>query len=409
MSNSMAIVMIMLISLVWLVLFLKKKTYAMTFLIYSTIICYAYSFKISVDLVIKILFLITIAFSCWRYGVKKQSLKIFAILFILVFFGTILANFTNTYTFSDNITAVISTVLGFLIICVNWPTDDKEEILKRISFIPICSIIIGIIIIPLNIVPFFSRAGNVGLGGASMATNLSFFCISAIMAALSVYKINSNVKYRLLAYINFLILLLTLTRGGILAGFIMIFPDIIKWLKETPKSFNKFIITLLIIGISIVPVMHIAELLLERSFTNGEFNSSGRFEAWSYMIDIVDNKYIGNGFGFLKTATGGTLDRGFNAAHNEYIRIYLETGYIGLILHTILFGISFKTILAEQKIFTKKTIYFFILAFLVYSFTDNTITNYRFWIPFLFTLCLWREKKHESNVYNLGRNKINYS
>lgn len=225
-----------------------------------------------------------------------------------------------------------------------------------------------------------------------MATNLSFFCVVAIIASLAVFKIKSDIKFRFLAYLNFFILLLTLTRGGILAGFLLLLPDIISWFKEIAKSLNKFIITILIIIITIVPVGNIAELILDRSFSDGQFNSSGRFEAWSYMISIVNNKWIGNGLGYLKTAKDDALSRGFNAAHNEYIRIYLETGYIGIILHIILFYISFKTIVKGQKIFDKKVIIFLILVFLVYSFSDNTITNYRFWIPYLFTLSLLREK-----------------
>lgn len=385
---------ILVIIFVWFFLFFKKKTDAMVFLIYSTIIYYAYFSSINIDLIIKILFLITISFSCYRYGISKVMLKIIMVFMPLFFVGTLLVNFSNTYTIKDNITAMISTLLGFLIVCVNWPIEDREKILEKISFIPIVSIVIGILIMPLNIIPFFSRVGGIGLGGASMATNLSFYCVTSIMTSLCVYKINNNLKYRILAYINFVILLLTLTRGGILAGFFVLLPDLLKWSKESMKSGKKFLCTCCIILVAMAPMLSIFDMLLARSFSkDGSFNSSGRFEAWEYMINMVDNEWIGNGFGYLKTFSGDGFSTAFNAAHNEYIRVYLETGIIGFMAHFLLFYFSFKSILKNSKEFNKNTVKLFMFGFLLYSLTDNTITNYRFWIPYLFSLCMLRERK----------------
>lgn len=380
---------IALVAIIWLYCFCKSKSRALCFLILSEVIYMNYSSPFNIDFVIKILILITDIFALIQYGIRKHSNKTLALLIVLFFIGLLGAKFNATYTFYDNILAYFSTFIGFLTLCIKWPSSDIELLLKRIAYIPIFSIIAGIILMPLKIVPFFTRTGNIGVGGASMATNLSFFGVVGIIAALSLYYINNIEKYRYLAYINFFIIFLTLTRGGILAGAIAILPDVLKWIKEMFKYKKKFFITIVIILISIAPVMYVGKLLIERSFVDGEFSTSGRTEAWEYILNLIRNKVYGNGFGYLKTLTDSAL-RSFTAAHNEYVRIYLETGILGLITHAILLIVNFKSIINNTKI-KKTSMIFFILAFFAYSFTDNTLTNFRFWIPYVFVMSLISE------------------
>ncbi|WP_219334805.1 hypothetical protein, partial [Oenococcus oeni] len=46
--------------------------------------------------------------------------------------------------------------------------------------------------------------------------------------------------------------------------------------------------------------------------------------------------------------------------------------------------------------------FFILLSFLIYSFTDNTIMNYRYWIPFsviILSLLLKQKKPENNNKY----------
>lgn len=393
MSNILSYGAIVIIIVGWIYYFIKRKSKAIVFLIYSSVIYFNYSSAINIDLIIKILFLATAISSIIKYGIRKKSIIVLFCLLLLFLFGTIMQEFTDSFLIMDSVTAYISTLLGFIISSINWPTDDRIDILKKIAYIPIYSVIIGIFIIPLKIVPFFTRAGNVGVGGASMATNLSFYCITSIMSSLIVYIETKDNKYRLISYINLIIQFLTLTRTGILVSIIVMFPDIYSWVKESMILKHKFIITIILIVISIVPAMNLGHMLIERSFSNGKFSSSGRFEAWEYIVSIIDNKLIGNGMGNLKTVNDSGLSSSFNASHNEYVRIYYETGYIGIIIHILLFYYSFNWILYEKNIIDNKSIGLFVLGFLLYSLTDNTITNYRSWIPFVFVIAITRERK----------------
>lgn len=386
---------ILIVLAIWFYNFLKNKTNALCFLILSEVIYMNYSSPINIDFIIKILILITDIFALQKYGFRKKS-NVLIYLFILLLVGFIGAKFNDNYSIIDNILAYFSTFIGFLTLSINWTSDNINQILKKIAFIPIFSIIMGIILLPLNIVPFFTRTGNIGLGGASMATNLSFFGVVGIISALTLYKRTNIEKFRYLAYINLFIILLTLTRGGILAGIIVILPDALKWLKETFRYKKKFILTFFIILISMYPLYKIGALIIERSYVNGEFSTSGRTDAWVYIINLIRNKFYGNGLGCLKTLTDSAL-RSFTAAHNEYVRIYFETGIIGLILYGIMLIKNFKSII-KTNIIKKSYLICFILSFFVYSITDNTITNFRFWIPYVFIMALIGSGKNEKNI-----------
>ena len=75
--------------------------------------------------------------------------------------------------------------------------------------------------------------------------------------------------------------------------------------------------------------------------------------------------WSGRGYGYLKTVTDPAL-KYFIAAHNEYLRLYLETGIIGLGLITIIFVLIFyKPFKVRSNKF--KVLYISVLiSFLIY-------------------------------------------
>ena len=398
MTGIIPYIYIAIVALLWIYNLIKSPEKALCVLIIAEVIYINYFSTINVDFIIKTLMLFTNFIAIFKYGFRGK--KIFTLFFLATLFaiGFIGAKFSSIYSVYDNVTAYMSTFNGFIILTANWPNNNRNELLKKVSYIPLFSIIIGILIMPLNLIPFFTRLGNVGIGGASMATNLSFFAFVGIISSLSLYKYTSEEKYRHLAYINFFIILLTLTRGGIVAGFIALIPDLVNWLKNFKnvlKSRKKIIVLIIIALASIYPLYIITNLLISRSFVNGKFSTSGRVDAWKYIISLVQNKYYGNGTGYLKTMTDSAL-RSFTAAHNEYVRIYFETGMLGILTHICLFYNSFKLII-KNAIIKKSSIIFFILAFLTYSVTDNTITNFRCWIPFVFVMALIGSDSNEKN------------
>jgi O-antigen ligase len=145
--------------------------------------------------------------------------------------------------------------------------------------------------------------------------------------------------------------------------------------------------------------------MTKRSFerqTGTGIDLSGRTEAWSFFLKgVKESPLTGRGLGAVTVANDGSLYEGFVVPHNEYIRFYYDTGYIGCILLflslLVLFGMIYRVIPQRIKIYYVA----FILAFFLYSLSDNTLSTVQFIIPFcwylnsLYILSTTNSKKEE--------------
>lgn len=366
----------------WVIGLYKKKVVALNFLLIILTIYYpSLTSVVDIDFTIKLFLLITALYYTRLYGLKKHSMKVFFLALLLYCISFVNAQWDINYSYFDSITAFFSLILGLILYSIAWPSDLRILLLKCICKLPLYSIIFGLILSSMNLLEFIGRNGT-GLAGASMSTNLSFFGVTGMVAATILKKKFNSDFYRALIYVNFLIIGLTLTRGGILAGVILLLPELFSFIKNILHK-KKYILILLASLLTVIyPLKYIYINILERTIVNGEINTSGRMDAWISIINLSTNKLFGNGYGFLKTVTDSSL-KAFTAAHNEYIRMYVETGYLGVIITLLIFGIIFKKIIKENK--SNNIIMYFtvIISFLLYSYTDNTMTNFRFWIPFM--------------------------
>lgn len=382
------------IVIVWIITLFRQPTQAVSVLLIFSIIYYDnFIINIQVDLILKVLFLLTVIAVGFKIGfVKKYLFATIPLALCIYFLSIIHAQWTYNYSVLDSITAFASLTIGLLFFCVNFNERQEFQILNIISVLALASLIMGIPLGLLHLVDYFGRDG-LALAGASLATNLSFFGTVGIMAAETLKNRTGLTKYRWLEYINFLIVCATLTRGGILASFIVLIPELLEFLKLAINKV-KFFMTLFVgLIILIYPVKLLYNEIIQRTFQNGELNTSGRFDAWNHIISITNNKWYGNGYGYLKTMTGDSQLVAFTAAHNEYIRSYFETGLLGSVLLSIILLSIFYWVLKFRS--TKKIDYVLMccIAVLVYSFTDNCITNFRFWIPVMCVLsCIVKQQ-----------------
>lgn len=385
----MSIIVLAIVIMLWIFYINKKDIQALTFLLNATVIYYnQFINKIEIDFIIKVLFLLTFIIYSIRFGARVKVLKIVIPLILVMYFCSLIdAQWSYNYTFIASITAFSSFFTGIYATCIYWEKSHAINLLVTLSRLAIVSLILGIPLATIGFVEYLGRFGT-AIAGASLSTNLAFFGTIGVMASAILYNLQKNDKYRFLQYVNFVIVCATLTRGGIIASFLILIPDILKILKEMFYKSKYLIIVFFTVVIATYPAFILVKSLLKRTFVEGELNTSGRIEAWKHIITLVNNKWFGNGYGCLKTLTDDIHLRAFTAAHNEYIRIYFETGIVGLIIIGIviiyLFRVGIKNRITSRKIY----IYMLYLAFLVYSFFDNCITNFRFWIPFMIIISI---------------------
>jgi O-antigen ligase len=125
--------------------------------------------------------------------------------------------------------------------------------------------------------------------------------------------------------------------------------------------------------------------------TNGDdtlINTSGRTDAWLFFYEkYLSNPIWGIGAGNSSKFVKNSDIEFFVTPHNEYLRLFLESGAVGAVL-VIIFVVPevFKNLKLSN--FKKKNLFVFIISalylnVLIFSFTDNTFATYQFYIPFL--------------------------
>lgn len=390
------------IGMLWFFLLFKyRDNKCISILLVSSVIYYESFTLVNVDLFIKLLFLLSTIFLLLIKGIKKGPFLVVTLFCIVQYgIGQIAPTNYNDYGFSDGVTSFLSILTGFWFMCINWNRDEVISIVKVISYLASISIFFGGILGVIGLVDFFGRHG-ISVAGASLSTNLSFFGTIGIMAATlaEYFTVNENAhKYRLLKYINLIIVCSTLTRGGILSAVIVFIPEFFLFIKLIIRKPIYILWGSSALLVLYKPIKIFISLLSQRMYTaSGEINTSGRSIAWNYILSLNQQKYTGSGLGSLKTFTSDPKLAAFTAAHNEYVRALFETGIFGLALLILLFAYILYKMLVHKNTYIKMICSLIFVSFLLYSYTDNTMVNFRYWLPF----CILLGTMLESNVFKI--------
>jgi hypothetical protein len=123
---------------------------------------------------------------------------------------------------------------------------------------------------------------------------------------------------------------------------------------------------------------------------------TGRTEIWRELLSVVSNPLIGTGFesfwlgDHLRKiwAMGGLLE-GINEAHNGYLEVYLNLGWIGVALLAVLVVTGYRNVVASfrQNIETAKLRLAFFVAAVVYCLTEAAFKMMcPIWVAFLLAI-----------------------
>ncbi|WP_339222520.1 O-antigen ligase family protein [Paenibacillus sp. FSL H8-0332] len=299
--------------------------------------------------------------------------------------------------------AFIGLSLPFVLLLINWKKEVAEKQIRIITLLPLVSMLLGVVLQAANIHSLVAVefTGAVRVQGANIPPHLAMLAFMGV--AIAFIEIKRSPLYTRFNYImlglNFFILVITGTRGPILALVLMVlyyFYDISRaFLKGKKKFLIPLLCSLLVITSAVYMQMdNIKKRSFERTTETG-IDLSGRAEAWEYFLNkAADSPYAGRGLGAVTVANDGTLYGGFVVPHNEYIRFYYDGGYIGAILLLLSLLAVFLMVYRVLLPAVKPYYLLFIAAFLIYSFTDNTLSTVQFIIPFCWYLnCLYRSSQ----------------
>lgn len=329
-------------------------------------------------------------------GIKRDGILPIFVYFLLVLLSFSLSSWYPDLDTLQPFKSFLGLTIGWVIFAINWNTKSIHLFLTGISLIAMISVVIGVAFHLMGIHDLYTYEwwnNSYRLqGSAGIPAYLAFLAFVGLAA--SVYcRIKNNKGYLMIILINIAILLATATRGAILAAVIGVIPFGFHLLYQTFQ--RRAVLQLAIVFATIFTVSAVTiPNLLERNqgvYTKDAIDSSGRLDAWDYFIRVgMVNPWFGRGLGAGTIANDSDFYRTLKVPHNEYIRIFVDNGFVGLgLVLTSMLIIFYRLSCQLQR---SIQIYFFALitALFVYSFFDNTFSTAQFSVPFFWFLALIR-------------------
>lgn len=294
----------------------------------------------------------------------------------------------TTVSFRPSITAFLGFNLGLLIFYLN---TDKKYLIALLKLLPIITIFLRFVLVSFNINDLFrNEFGIYRLQGLLSPAHLAFLTFNLIFFIS--YELFKKFSVRNLLYliIYFVIVFLTNSRMALLLSSVLLFYAliIIVFDKRISIHFRYLILFFLVFGSSIV-IFKVYNSLWERTFSHSDvqagINTSGRAEIWLYYLSKIDNyNWFGLGTGSVKGIDTSSLTNPVKNVHNEYIRVYVENGIVGVAIFFIGLIIHFKQVgkRLQENLQLKKLFYLYAFLILVYSFTDNYFSTISSWYSY---------------------------
>lgn len=308
---------------------------------------------------------------------RKIRWDVFCLIALMLLVTLLCALLSSYYNLSFNryIRSAFSLSATFLLLA-GVPTEkDRDTIIRLLTALPLIMVGMGAIyeVVGIRTLFYVDFLGASRLQGSTIPAGLGTGgYLGAVAAMLGAAFINKKV-YLPLAFVNLVILVLSAARMPLalsvaLCGYIYFI------------MVNRgFFVRVTSVSIVVPAAAGIVVLFGESILTRFESESlSGRDLIWEALQRVLDAyPYFGIGLGhqILVIPPDVSFIAQTIAAHNEYLRIGVETGYVGV---TLIFGLLAAICLVIWLRPTTGRNFAFLLmclSFFVYCRTDNAISS----------------------------------
>jgi len=319
------------------------------------------------------LFAVVLLFAKYR-TVDVVALKIVVMVFMVpVFMGM----FSTYEYFEVNrfLRSAFSLMSIFFLLTLIFFNSDKKLILLALSFSPLVSILLGAVYEKIGVwsLWYTDFLGVSRLQGSLIPAGLGSLCYVAIISSLASFYIYQKKYFLIIFLLNFLILILTAARMPLLLSVVISISIYLSFNK-----INLLKVVLLSVVLGIVTVFALA-YLGDGLFNRLESTSmSGRDLIWEVLWNnVLEYPWFGIGLGhqILILPEDVMISAATIAAHNEYLRMAVEMGFVGVILFMLLFAYLYYSIYATRDVKYKVFYWVGFINFLLYCGTDNAISS----------------------------------
>jgi O-antigen ligase len=309
-----------------------------------------------------------------------------------VIHGQLIAGLTLTQTLSSFVTLTV----GWTALAVAWELRTDARYLKGLSCLPVACVVLGLALQAVHFHELFTRGpdyGSLRLQGASGPAQLALTAFIGCVTASICYRVTRWTLAPALFVADALILGLTVSRGAAIAlALAMTWPAVrFAFSGSADKRWvpQRWVRATIVMGAVAIILAALVPALLARSSSGTYIQgqgvvydpTSGRTQAWHEFYSIAkQSPLFGHGLGAGPVTK--IAEKGFLAQHNEYLRLFLEGGYVGggLVLVAIILVIA--TCIRRAPPWIRLDLLALAIGFAVLSYTDNTLTSTNLQVPF---------------------------
>ncbi len=311
------------------------------------------------------------------------NLIIVGVLALAAFIAALSTQYSG-FSFNRFVRALVSFVAPWLLLAAEPTTSDRDHLLRTLGWMPIVMVGIGAIYDAAGLSPLWHTdfLGAPRLQGSTMPSGLGTIGMLGVVACAIGFAVHGRLTFVSLGAVDFLILILSAARMS-LALTLLVCAAV--YFAMVRKSAGTLVLTIVF---GIVTAAGVLLTIGQPLLTRFESESlSGRSLIWEYLGTWLD-KYpafgVGLGHQILLLPEHVMQQTGTMAAHNEYLRLAVETGYFGAVL---IFGglvLLCLNLWASLRVNFQFAFLAACIAFFIYCRTDNAISSS--FTPFLLVL-----------------------
>ncbi len=334
-------------------------------------------------------------------GVRPRFLIVIVAYVALALLSALNGQLAPGLTLGQVAASFVTLTVGWAALSVKWSWDPDIRYLKVLACLPIACVLLGVALQAAGLHPVWDKGTgfdtSTRLAGASIPAQLALTSFIACVTASICYRVTGWRAAPVLVVANAAILALTVSRGAAIAlAIAMVYPVVrFAFRRDSAVRMPGWLrISTVAVGVTIALAV-VAPALRSRN-TSGVYyqsvgtlydNTSGRSKAWAEYFAIgQQSPLFGRGLGsgpIIKVQ-----EQGFSAQHNEYLRLFLEGGYVGGGL--VLFGMAMviAICIARSPPAIRLDLVGLVAGFAFLSYTDNTLTSVNLAIPFCLLLAI---------------------
>jgi O-antigen ligase len=315
-----------------------------------------------------------------RYGLERDVYNP-ALGFLAMFVAGEAHGLHHDLTQAESLRSLVGSVVPFAFAFSRLSRNWAEAVIRATAWIPLLSVTAGGILAVAGLRPVFFEGGGERLAGLGHPAFLGGVCLTAIYANLiTLYRDGESRAFLLLA-VNFLIMALTGARAP-LAYALAVTAITLIFVRSAAFSGRRRILSLLLAVCLLPPLVILAnELPSVRLFnvlSNEASNLSGRDLLWpAFEQAAAASPWFGWGVGAGNAIIPPDSDLArliqTTAAHNEYLRMQVEGGLIGLGLLVVLFVLWVVRHTRRLRRTDRVIMRLAFIAFAAHAYTDNVL------------------------------------